>query len=110
MNKRIKKKKLKQFKQWIKNNVKITYSVERLDNGYCKVCAIIKEQEHEFSNWCDKDEVSELIDNMPSADVVEVVRCKDCKWRNKAGCALRIVDDSDKPSDDDYCSYGERKE
>ena len=29
MNRRIKKKKLK---QWIKNNVKITYSVERLDN------------------------------------------------------------------------------
>lgn len=45
MNKRIKKKKLK---QWIKNNVKITYSVERLDNGYCKLYAIIKEQEHEY--------------------------------------------------------------
>lgn len=43
MNKRIKKKKLK---QWIKNNVKITYSVERLDNGYCKLYATIKEQEH----------------------------------------------------------------
>ena len=28
--------------------------------------------EHEFSNWCDKDEVSELIDNMPSADVEPV--------------------------------------
>lgn len=41
MNKRIKKKKLKQFKQWIKNNVKITYSVERLENGYCKLYAII---------------------------------------------------------------------
>lgn len=48
--------------------------------------------------------------SQPPADVVEVVRCKDCKWRNKAGCALEIVDDSDKPSDDDYCSYGERKD
>ena len=38
MNRRIKKKKLK---QWIKNNVKITYSAERLDNGYCKLYAII---------------------------------------------------------------------
>ncbi len=44
MNKRIKKKKLK---QWLKNNVKVTYSVERLDNRYCKLYAIIKEQEHE---------------------------------------------------------------
>lgn len=41
MKKRIKKKKLK---QWIKNNVKATYSVERLDNGYCKLYAIIKER------------------------------------------------------------------
>lgn len=38
MNKRIKKKKIK---QWIKNNVKITYSVERLDNGCCKLYAIM---------------------------------------------------------------------
>ena len=44
MNKRIKKKKVK---QWIKNNIEVTYSVERLDNGYCKLYAIIKEQEHE---------------------------------------------------------------
>ena len=44
MNKRIKKKKLK---QWLKNNVKTAYSVERLDNGNCKLYAIIKVQEHE---------------------------------------------------------------
>lgn len=44
MNKRIKKKKLKQR---IKNNVKITYLVERLDNGNCKLYAIIKEQEND---------------------------------------------------------------
>ena len=45
--------------------------------------------EHEFSNWCDKDEVSELIDNMPSADVDPIrhgywerdghhIRCSEC--------------------------------
>lgn len=43
-------------------------------------------------------------------DAVEVVRCKDCKWFNDIGCAISIVDDSDKPKYDDYCSYGERKE
>ena len=41
---------------------------------------------------------------------VEVVRCKDCKWYGHLGCAIRIVDDSDKPSDNDYCSFGERSE
>lgn len=46
----------------------------------------------------------------PTADVVEVVRCKDCKWFNDFGCAIRIVDDSDKPKDNDFCSFGERKE
>lgn len=40
--------------------------------------------------------------------LVEVVRCKDCKWFNNIGCAIKIVDDSDKPKDNDYCSFGER--
>lgn len=40
----------------------------------------------------------------------ELVRCKDCKWRGRLGCALRIADDSDKPKDDDFCSFGERRE
>lgn len=43
-------------------------------------------------------------------DAVEVVRCKDCKWFNQIGCAIRIVDDSDKPTETDYCSFAERRE
>lgn len=50
------------------------------------------------------------IKNLPSVDAVEVVRCKDCKWFNDFGCAIRIVDDSDKPKENDYCSFGERKD
>ena len=49
-----------------------------------------------------------ILSKMDSADVVEVVRCKDCKWFNNIGCAIKIVDDSDKPKDNDYCSFGER--
>lgn len=48
------------------------------------------------------------IRDIPTADVVDVVRCKDCKWFNNIGCAIKIVDDSDKPKDNDYCSFGER--
>lgn len=40
----------------------------------------------------------------------EVVQCKDCKWYGHLGCAIRIVDDSDKPHDNDFCSFGERRE
>ena len=43
-------------------------------------------------------------------DLVEVVRCKDCKWRGEPGCAVSIVDESDMPNDDDFCAWGERKE
>ena len=41
--------------------------------------------------------------------VGELVRCKDCKWFNDIGCAIRIVDDTDRPSDEDYCSFAERE-
>jgi hypothetical protein len=46
-------------------------------------------------------------------DVVEVVRCKDCKYKfsanghNKNGCPL---DGAGLMNDDDFCSYGERKD
>lgn len=46
----------------------------------------------------------------PTVDAVEVVRCKDCKWRGRLGCAVTIVDESDEPMDDDFCAWGERRE
>lgn len=49
-----------------------------------------------------------------AADVVEVVRCKDCKWRNTPDCDMTCYDDTgeivDLTEDNDFCSYGERKE
>ena len=71
-------------------------SVDIFEN--CRNCSLL-----------DKDQVLEIIDAAPTIDAVEVVRCKDCKWRNKSGCAIEIVDDSDEPKDDDYCSFGERE-
>ena len=38
----------------------------------------------------------------------QLVRCKDCKWFGGIGCAIRIVDDSDKPKEEDFCSFAER--
>ena len=40
----------------------------------------------------------------------ELVRCKDCKWHSydtDDECRWRI---EEIPKDDDFCSYGERKE
>lgn len=57
-------------------------------------------------------------DEIPAADVVAVVRCKDCKYRERlrfdgfyhccnedAGMATGIV-----LNDNDFCSYGERRD
>lgn len=52
----------------------------------------------------------EFVKSAPTIDAVPVVRCKDCKWYGEAGCAIHIVDDSDKPKENDFCSFGERKD
>lgn len=43
-------------------------------------------------------------------DVVEVVRCKDCKFNKGHNKCLNEHSIIDIPSDNDYCSYGERKD
>lgn len=40
----------------------------------------------------------------------EIIRCKDCKWFGEIGCAIEIVDDSDRPNENDFCSFAERRE
>ena len=51
---------------------------------------------------------------LPSADVVPVVRCKDCKcwteWSNGTGSCSRFALDWIGTDADDFCSMGERKD
>lgn len=50
----------------------------------------------------------DMITALPTADVEEVVRCKDCKHANDEGTICRYsVGRAVEP--DDFCSYGERK-
>lgn len=39
-----------------------------------------------------------------------VIHCRDCKWFGEPGCAIWIVDDSDKPTEDDFCSFADPKD
>ena len=66
----------------------------------------------EVSIYCNPEDVQEWLEEQPTADVVEVVRCKDCKhsffikscskYECQKGCgSLKYSND--------YCSYGERK-
>lgn len=90
---------------------------------------LTRKEREEFNDWersgderslCAKKAYSSsifVIYDLPSADAVEVVRCKDCKYQDKGEneseswnvCKYRpwlyfSIDD------DDYCSYGERKD
>ena len=48
------------------------------------------------------------VEDMPTVDAVEVVRCKACKYHNKPPCPMRLS--FNWTEDDDFCSYGELKE
>ena len=52
-------------------------------------------------------DVIKRIEEFPTEDVVEVVRCKDCKFYGNGDCSVQSVR-SMYPND--YCSYGIRKE
>lgn len=63
--------------------------------------------------------VNKLIIEQPTVDVVEVVRCKDCKHRGMMKCPMfsfeyrERVDDYetiDSTEDDGFCHWGERNE
>lgn len=73
----------------------------------------VNREEHNTPDerWRPESEFVALIDNAPTVDAVEVVRCKDCKYRDPEnghcdhymGTAIpltrRLVD---------FCSYGEK--
>lgn len=55
-----------------------------------------------------REAVINTIRRMEAADVLPVVRCKDCKWKaNTRWCDFHEFTIL---SDDDFCSYGERKD
>lgn len=57
-----------------------------------------------------------LLEEVPAADVVEVVRCKDCKYRGwvQEPCHGKTVHycklTENRVEDNNFCSYGERRE
>lgn len=54
--------------------------------------------------------VVNLIENAPTVDAVEVIRCNDCKKRDTNLCPLyHCVSPMITSMDDDFCSHGERK-
>ena len=80
-----------------------------------EVYEIAKTEHKDFArSIADLTSLRELLEDTPTADVVEVVRCKDCKyWQDNNGgypheeCRWGK---GETPDAYDFCSYGERKE
>lgn len=60
------------------------------------------------------ESVIEFVENLPAADVAPVIRCEECRYYqnakiNKKGFLICPASGME-ITEDDYCSYGERKE
>ena len=59
------------------------------------------------------DAVCYHLQNLPAADVVEVVRCKNCRFfSGRQECYCHAADENGTPifvRENDFCSYGQRK-
>ena len=55
---------------------------------------------------CTVSDYVSFLESLPSARP-EIIRCKDCKWKNQHNCtrAVEVWIDDDK-----YCAWGERRE
>lgn len=50
-----------------------------------------------------------MLDEMPTVDAVEVVRCKDCRWLENDGYHTRCRITGLSVEAEDYCNRGERR-
>lgn len=75
----------------------------------------LKNQYGEELGWqctVNMSDVGMMIEDAPTADVVDVVRCKDCNLYNTEACPCTMYEDGDLISlldGNDYCSKGERR-
>lgn len=76
---------------------------------------VFKDGVRVYLGRCDIDDVIRNIADRPTADVAEVVRCKDCRfchYNAESGlyhCRRRGYF-SEEVQENDFCSYGEREE
>lgn len=82
-----------------------------VDERYCKPCKAEKKDHN--GCWCRACWVDDMLDEVECSqpsDVVPVVRCKDCKYNRGSKKCLNPDSFFAVPKDDDFCSYGERKD
>ena len=80
-------------------------SFEKMDADLCATCG-----EHHTA-----EDVIMMIKTAPTVDAVPVVRCQECKHRGTDDCIFHIKGEPADEElllklDNDFCSYGKRKE
>lgn len=55
-----------------------------------------------------KQDFADMVSDFSTVDAVLVVRCRECKYHNKPPCPMKLS--FNWTEDDDFCSYGDRKE
>lgn len=81
---------------------------------YIEADALITCMEENCDTWKNDDmrrgfrECARIVFDMPAADVVEVVRCGQCKFFQSSGCFIGIQ--GAQISSDNYCAWGQRKD
>ena len=82
-----------------------------MSEEYIGITTLLKELDQAFhADLICKQDVINLIINLPTTRVVDVVRCNDCK-HNQNNCCMGGTHDHQillKPND--FCSYGERRD
>ena len=105
------------YDSYIRSNIKLLTSINTYSlsgRTYFRYLDNIKKYVS-FGNgaWNIEDSIFIEIDSIPTADVVEVVRCADCKhsYDSLAGwiCSYGVCVDC-VVRDDFYCSYAERRQ
>ena len=82
--------------------------INRFDELCDSVCQYSKKQREVMCGACPLGSAFDVVDEFPTADVVEVVRCEDCKNNPKTtwfGCPMASHDYEFK---DGFCYKGER--
>ena len=87
-------------------------AIRKLKNKNNAKCVQCGEEHVQLAKW-----LKELKAYKSREDVVPVIRCKDCRKRRKDGYCTKFIQNISgiasawyMPQDDDFCSYGERKE
>lgn len=87
---------------------------QQLDERWKALTQSWGDYDHYANGFCG---AMEYVEQAPTIDAVEVVRCKDCALRDTAACTMTYdfltgepLKDRSFSDDDDFCSYGERRD